>query len=62
VGKTSSYPYTIVGLLAELRDLRDDNKKLRRRVHQLEESRDRWKKESRAWQWGAMRWRRSTSE
>lgn len=48
--------FTVLGLLAELSDLRDENRKLRRRVAALEAGRSRWRDEARAWKWGALRW------
>lgn len=47
--------YTVLGVLAELSDLRDENHKLRRKVAALEASRLRWRDEAKAWKWGALR-------
>ena len=46
-------------LLRELYDLRRENRELRRNLLSARTSRDRWRRESRGWQWGyADLWRK----
>jgi len=45
-------------LLAELRDLRAENRRLRRRNRWLEESKDEWKRRAQGERWKSLRWPR----
>lgn len=36
-------------------EMRAEIRRLRKRVRELEASRDRWRSEARAWKWGALR-------
>ena len=46
--------YTAAELLREVYDLRRTNRELERALKDARSSRDRWRKEASAWQWGAM--------
>lgn len=60
MGTTRGAPLTLLGVLAEMSELRAENRQLKRRVRELEAGRKRWKDEARAWKWGALRWARHT--
>ena len=51
VGTTTGEHMTLLGLLGELRDVRAENRKLRRRVAALEAGRSKWKREAIMWRW-----------
>lgn len=53
--------YAVLDLIVEIGELRAENKRLRRRVHDLTVQRERWRNESKAWKWGALRWHRNAS-